>query len=858
MKKKISLPLLFVISSLAFSCAPQAPAAPHEHTFDMNTYVYDDTNHWHPATCEHKDERNGVEAHTLGDWIINKAEKVRYKECSVCDYQTTPEHYEELIPATRMYLGTNPTTSNIGVGSTRTLSPVIFPANAYKNIKYVSEDTEIIEVNNDGLLLGKAPGTALITAYNDNNNNNVIDEGEPRQYACYTIHTPDASKSITLDKTSVTLKVGEEVTITATANGFRTSFFSNYVSNSEIATAYSNKIKGLKPGTTNVNIYATPSGDLIPVEANCEVTVVDNEDDTGIRADSISFSKKLKNLTVGQSFTPEYSISPAGTVDVVDSLTSNSDCITINNGEVTASKAGSAILTIKTTNNEIDRMEVVITDPSSSYEKNYNDYYGDLTWTDGKDLANKLHNIIKNKKSLKYNNPTNWDSNKDADSLRGDSTKVSAIYSDEPIDKSSTQTGWQREHCFAATLMTHVGTGDAVKTLGRATDFHNLYASYTSGNTSRGNKNFGYANTESYRYTVPDNVGSYVYDDKNFEPSNRDKGKVARAIFYMGVMYNDEESYLDNGVSIKAQPLEVIEDYVNYTSFDYSKFSDTSKASSKRFADHFLDIVRADNPTVTDETELMKLAYQYFRNNNTTSAIGNLKDLLMWNSFSVDEQEMQHNNSVYSYNSTPGGGVQGNRNPFVDYPELVEYVYGSLQDQPGSLSNLRPAIIDLDMDIPDVPGGGGDEEEEVTFDNSKYSFTMPTSKPQDLIVDGVATWGSLTWDFEMKTPVNLSSSNGLKIGASGTGADTVTMTTKSSLEDVDAVFFKAYCASGKTNYRYDIYVGEELIEEDASMSGAAINEYSKILNEKKTGKVKIVFKNLDSYISLKGIAINYK
>ena len=175
MKKKISLPLLFVISSLAFSCAPQVPATPHEHTFDMNAYVYDDTNHWHPATCEHKDERNGVEAHTLGDWIINRTDKTRYKKCTVCDYHTAPEHYKELFRATRMFLGTNPSTSNIGVGSTRTLSPVIFPNDAFKNIKYVSEDTSIIEVDSSGVLLGKAPGTALITAYNDNNNNDVID-----------------------------------------------------------------------------------------------------------------------------------------------------------------------------------------------------------------------------------------------------------------------------------------------------------------------------------------------------------------------------------------------------------------------------------------------------------------------------------------------------------------------------------------------------------------------------------------------------------------------------------------------------------------------------------------------------------
>ena len=59
----------------------------------------------------------------------------------------------EEVDATRLYLTQYLPSSNIFIGSTRTLSPVVFPFNAKKNIKFISEDESIISVNENGIYL---------------------------------------------------------------------------------------------------------------------------------------------------------------------------------------------------------------------------------------------------------------------------------------------------------------------------------------------------------------------------------------------------------------------------------------------------------------------------------------------------------------------------------------------------------------------------------------------------------------------------------------------------------------------------------------------------------------------------------
>ncbi|MDY4849478.1 MAG: endonuclease [Bacilli bacterium] len=268
----------------------------------------------------------------------------------------------------------------------------------------------------------------------------------------------------------------------------------------------------------------------------------------------------------------------------------------------------------------------------------YDGYYKDIvSWENSADLIIKLNKVIRTGFTpQKYEN--NWETNSYADHALEDYESVDVVYSGTNVLNSYTQSKWQREHAWPASLMTGSVTSDAIKQLGRATDFHNLFAAESAGNMSRGNKNYGIADKNNPNYTdrtINDGNDGYSYDPKTFEPGNMDKGRLSRALFYMATMYIEDEQDEKNGILMKG--LTIQEEPVTYTSGSYDAF-----------------------------------------------AIGGLSTLLSWaNNTPVDRKEMFHNDTVYSY--------QNNRNPYVDYPELVDYAFGNKKDQPGKLEDLLPS-----------------------------------------------------------------------------------------------------------------------------------------------------------------------
>lgn len=628
-----------------------------------------------------------------------------------------PPTPEKTVPAERVYLATAAT--EIFKGNSYTISPVVMPANANKNVKYDIEYKSVVSIENN-VATGLRAGQTLVYAYNDENDDDKRDADEAFGVMAFSITEPDQNIHLTINEENPTMSVGESKRLSysvtgATPSGLDYGFYSD---NEDVCTISAGTVKAHKAGKANISITWQGYRDTI------EIIVNDLVDERGTRASGIEFSDKSIVLNKGDTKTVGYSIIPSNSVDRIKSFESNNTYVATvsSSGEITALHGGSAIITATTDNDKSNRILVTVKDSDGTSEGCDVSYYGsNLTWTDGEDLKQKLHDIIsKNVTPLKYDAP-NWETNTYADQDLYDHDSLDVVYSSSPVLKTETNSSWQREHAFAASLMTGYSTGVAVKKLGRATDFHNLLAANSGANGSRGNKNLGYANPDSAEYTIKEEC---AYVKKSFEPGDKDKGRLARAIFYMGVMYNeieeasvpetwtysgsDTSTHTGNSktltINSKELPLNIVEENVDYKRISLNEFMSPSKAENEKLVGYFRSEIDKEDPTLatTNYDEYRQKAYELYLNTSMPYSIGYLSDLLKWNSYPVDLLEVQHNESVYTHESRQGQGTQGNRNPFVDYPQLVDYVYGDLKDQPGALNDLTPSSELLEMDKDEI------------------------------------------------------------------------------------------------------------------------------------------------------------
>ena len=116
---------------------------------------------------------------------------------------------------------------------------------------------------------------------------------------------------------------------------------------------------------------------------------------------------------------------------------------------------------------------------------------------------------------------------------------------------------------------------------------------------------------------------------KVFEPQDDDKGDIARAIFYMMARYNYLSGSDSDGIDSGNPNLEIVNDITSWKNEGY--VSTTS----------------------------------------TTGKNGILQDLLEWNKLDpVDQYEIHRNNLLFN-------NYTKNRNPFIDFPEWADAIWGT-------------------------------------------------------------------------------------------------------------------------------------------------------------------------------------
>ena len=217
------------------------------------------------------------------------------------------------------------TSLSLKVGETETITATVNPGNATdKSVSWGSSDVSIATVS-DGKVTAKKSGTATITA----KSGSCIAE-------C-TISVSVDVESVTLDKTSLELAIGETAQLTATVKpDDATDKNVTWASSDEsVAKVADGKVTAVKSG--KATITAKCGGKT----AECAVTVT-------VATGSVTLDKTSLSLAVGETAQLTATVKPDNATDKNVTWTSSDESVAkVDNGKVTAAKAGKATITAK-------------------------------------------------------------------------------------------------------------------------------------------------------------------------------------------------------------------------------------------------------------------------------------------------------------------------------------------------------------------------------------------------------------------------------------------------------------------------------------------------------------------------------
>ena len=237
----------------------------------------------------------------------------------------------------------NPSSATLDPNDTKQLSVTVdaTPASADKTVTWSSSNPGVATVSESGLVTAVAQGTATITATSNLDNT--------KSGTCsVTVNAPAAPIPVTaiaLNKSTATIAIGDSETLTviytpADANTGKAVTWTS--SNTSIATVdNSGKVTGIAAGSATITATSTTDASIT---ASCAVAV------QAVAVTGVSINPTSANLQIGGSTDLTYTILPANATDKSVSWTSsNPSVVNVNNGHVTAIAAGTATITVTTT-----------------------------------------------------------------------------------------------------------------------------------------------------------------------------------------------------------------------------------------------------------------------------------------------------------------------------------------------------------------------------------------------------------------------------------------------------------------------------------------------------------------------------
>ena len=249
---------------------------------------------------------------------------------AVCTVTVKPET-DVTVPVTSVTL--NQSVYTLAIGASYTLIPTVLPANATdRQVKWSSSNEKTVTVSDRGVIQAIAEGTSTIKA----------EAGGKSATCAVTVEkTIVAVTEVTLDRTSLTLKVNETFTLSATVapENATDKAVKWTTSNSGVVRVSNGTVTAVGEGTAKITAAAGGKS------ASCTVTVKNAEPEF-IPVDSVALNRESLELKVDETFTLTALIAPSDATETEIIWNSdNTSVATVADGIVTAVGVGTANIT---------------------------------------------------------------------------------------------------------------------------------------------------------------------------------------------------------------------------------------------------------------------------------------------------------------------------------------------------------------------------------------------------------------------------------------------------------------------------------------------------------------------------------
>ena len=246
------------------------------------------------------------------------------------------------------------TTLSLAPNESSTLKATVTPTKASnKGVTWTSSDNTVATVSSTGKVTAKKDGTATITV--------TTKDGGFTATCTVTVKTVKAT-GVKVNKTSVTVKEGKTITVTATVaptNATNKNVTWTTADASIAKVSQTGVITGVKEGTTTITVTTKDGGHT----ATVNVTVT-----APVAVDGVTISGP-KEVEQGKAITLQANITPATADDKTVSWTSSDKSIaTVTSaGKVTGVNPGKVTITATTKNGKTATYEVTVKEKPASY-----------------------------------------------------------------------------------------------------------------------------------------------------------------------------------------------------------------------------------------------------------------------------------------------------------------------------------------------------------------------------------------------------------------------------------------------------------------------------------------------------------